>query len=109
MIEALNFQNEPVDFIGDCELSWSIGSARAQVTPAALIMEALAFYDIHEHEILPPTTLREFKWLPCGAASCVLALFFTVNVFYDTVRRHRPRGRSTMRTARGACSDQTEQ
>ena len=23
MIEAFSFQSEPVDFLGDCELSWS--------------------------------------------------------------------------------------
>ena len=29
MIEAFNLQNEPVDFLGDRELSWSSCSARA--------------------------------------------------------------------------------
>ena len=28
MIEAFNFQNEPVDVLDDCELSWSSCSAR---------------------------------------------------------------------------------
>ena len=34
MTEAFNFQNEPVDFLGDCELSWSSYSAGDCSDPA---------------------------------------------------------------------------